>query len=471
MRRFGMLVELDVFLVKLMKMNVGKSGHDSIFRIMVYLFLITIVFGCEKGSGDKVYYDQVIEIKGDNQYPDINNGSFISLAYEFDQTKKKISNKVFDRDIHYLPLETSNEALVASIDQLIISDDRVMILDKKTKSIFVFDLNGKFKLKINSIGNGPMEYRVPKRIEWNQYLNTIEVLDNARGLIQRYDILTGNHVGTLKVGFGIHSFKLFKKGHYAFLIDSYLFNEDRYAQVKSLNKQFLIAREKEEGGLEYISEHLPYQKNSGVLNHTLSQALRSGVNSDLLSNVVFNDTIYSFSEKGISPKYVFDFTKWTVPFSFASRDLDDTRRLFDEGALPIINWFWETKDYVFANVFLNKQVSYGFFSLISDEKIFIQSSDYLQAGRAFFNPPVAANDTSLIYTMEPSEVYEIMSIIDRRIDGLYPNANAKRKREVIDSFYVKKEGYEYLDLLDQGLKEDDNPVLVFAKPNFTNHEN
>lgn len=430
-----------------------------------------MLFGCEKGASDKIYYDQVIEIKGENQYPDIKNGSLISLVYEFDQTQKKTSNEVFDRDIYYLPLETSDEALVASIDQLIISDDRVIILDKQTRSIFVFDLEGKFKLKINSIGNGPMEYRVPKRIEWNQDLRAIEVLDNARGQIQRYDILTGNHIGTLKVGFGVHSFKRFKKDHYAFLIDSYLFNEDRYAQVKSLGKQFLVARENREEGLEYISEHHSYQENSGVFNHTLSQALRVGFNSDLLANVVFNDTIYSFSEKGFGPKYVFDFTKWAVPLSFDFQDLNKTRRLFDEGKLPIINWFWETRDYVFANVFLNKQVSFGFVSLKTDEKIFIQSSDYTQAARAFMTPPVGANDTALIYTMEPSEVYDIKSIIDGKMDALYPDAEAKRKRAIIDSFYVKKEGYAYLNLLDQGLKEDDNPVLVFAKPNFTSHEN
>jgi len=63
------------------------------------------------------------------------------------------------KSLHYIPLETNDNVLISHISKILVSDDRIYIADyHQSKTLFVFDLQGKFIFKINRIGRGPGEY-------------------------------------------------------------------------------------------------------------------------------------------------------------------------------------------------------------------------------------------------------------------------------------------------------------------------
>ena len=60
--------------------------------------------------------------------------------------------------VTYIPLETSKNSLLVSINKIHIQDSTIYILDKKQKVIFAFDLEGKYKNKLDKHGRGYGEY-------------------------------------------------------------------------------------------------------------------------------------------------------------------------------------------------------------------------------------------------------------------------------------------------------------------------
>lgn len=57
-----------------------------------------------------------------------------------------------------IPLETREDCLIGEVTKLIYQNDLIYVADEISKSIFVFDLSGKFVTKVHSPGNGPGEY-------------------------------------------------------------------------------------------------------------------------------------------------------------------------------------------------------------------------------------------------------------------------------------------------------------------------
>ena len=62
--------------------------------------------------------------------------------------------------LQYIPLETNDDVLLSHhISKMLICNDRIYIADyHDSKSLFVFDFQGKLILKINRVGRGPGEY-------------------------------------------------------------------------------------------------------------------------------------------------------------------------------------------------------------------------------------------------------------------------------------------------------------------------
>ena len=62
-------------------------------------------------------------------------------------------------ETRYVPLETSDDCLIGNVDKVLIKNEKIYISDfNKAMALFVFDLNGKYILKISKRGQGPGEY-------------------------------------------------------------------------------------------------------------------------------------------------------------------------------------------------------------------------------------------------------------------------------------------------------------------------
>ncbi|MGF7081126.1 6-bladed beta-propeller [Mucilaginibacter sp. UYCu711] len=62
----------------------------------------------------------------------------------------------FFTEVNYIPLETTDQSLFGSINKLVVTDDYFIILDRNTRSILIFNKNGKFHAKIKGTDNLPI---------------------------------------------------------------------------------------------------------------------------------------------------------------------------------------------------------------------------------------------------------------------------------------------------------------------------
>jgi len=108
----------------------------------------------------------------------------VSIVIDFDAVKYdslKLSK------IKFIPLETSRECIIGRVDKTLIKNDKIYVADfYQTKSLFVFDLNGKLLFKIAKMGQGPGEYLRLNDFDVNSN-GDIYILDNHSKKMKIYD--------------------------------------------------------------------------------------------------------------------------------------------------------------------------------------------------------------------------------------------------------------------------------------------
>lgn len=436
-------------------------------NVIIYLLIITCL-GCQSEQKPKLNFDLDLNNLENNQYQDIinDNLSIIPISY----TSKAIeSSDLYKHNITYISLETTKESLFGDIYQLLITDNTFIILDKKSKTVLIFSHEGKFKFKIDRIGGGPEEYKIPKIIAYNKFTNAIEILDNTRGVIQRYNAETGEYRSSLKAGFTMNSFFPIAEDKYLFHIDSYLFNDARHGQIKGIKKQLLIAKETKGSKIQIISQHIDHIKNSGLLNFGSRNYLRHGVDNDVLISSTFNDTIYSFSNGGVRAKFVFDFGKDAIPEGFfPTSEFSKIKKWKDAGQLPTPDSFWETKEFTYTFGTYQGRIAHSFYSKERKESISVYNSGFMQAAKAVGYRPIAANDTALVFKVEPQEIHNLNEDILKSIDAFLVregDGGDVIKRDSLYRKFINENGYHYLLLADK-VDEEDNQILAFIQPNF-----
>lgn len=97
-------------------------------------------------------------------------------------------SQVFD-DYEIIPLETNENCIIGEVTSIRFCNDYIVILDRTiSKSVFVFDLNGKFIRKIGAVGKGPGEYLIPKSISTNDKTKEIFVYDGSGNRVNIYSL-------------------------------------------------------------------------------------------------------------------------------------------------------------------------------------------------------------------------------------------------------------------------------------------
>ena len=126
--------------------------------------------------------------------------------FDFPVTKIKINptenKKVFIEDIadsvYYVTLEAEKDFSIKHISNFFVTDSLIIIADRSQSTIFLFDQNGKPKIKINHLGDKPDDYANLTDIIYDEYNHRIELLDLSLNKIFRYD-LNGKPEGVLDI--------------------------------------------------------------------------------------------------------------------------------------------------------------------------------------------------------------------------------------------------------------------------------
>ena len=72
-------------------------------------------------------------------------------------------------------METIKDNEIGKIDRILYYGDKYFIIDALTRSVFIFNKNGQYNLKINAVGNGLGEYAQITDIAVDKFQQTIKV--------------------------------------------------------------------------------------------------------------------------------------------------------------------------------------------------------------------------------------------------------------------------------------------------------
>ena len=142
-----------------------------------YVFLVTalsvLLISCSGRS------KRAVEIKG--------NG-----IYAIDPNSATVLESNIYKSIKTIILETSEACLIGSINSMRVYDQHIYILDRTiAKSLYVFDMEGRFVRQIGGVGQGPGEYLQPFDFTIDKDNNTVYILDGRSQRINKYDLASG----------------------------------------------------------------------------------------------------------------------------------------------------------------------------------------------------------------------------------------------------------------------------------------
>lgn len=122
-------------------------------RFIILTILIIVVVSCSNN--------------GEIRFGYINSKDVPTMGYDSDSICcLNLRNSVIHKDIYdnefdsvcFVKLQLSDDCVLSRIDNIHICDDTIVVIDNKTSTINLFNINGDFVKKYSFVGNGPGEY-------------------------------------------------------------------------------------------------------------------------------------------------------------------------------------------------------------------------------------------------------------------------------------------------------------------------
>ncbi|MCI1682571.1 MAG: 6-bladed beta-propeller [Bacteroides sp.] len=327
---------------------------------LIYLTLILIAaIGCTSNNKAKSFKS----LQG--------NKRCLNIFLEEDISKdKRVSLDSLIDTMYYISPQLTNESVIGRYDKVLVNDSLLFIMENSisNKSVFVFDLKGKFLSKVNSFGQGPGEYISIHDFYYDNRNKLIGVL--SQSCIIRYNL-----DGTYKDQFDLRNYYVseveFVNGHlYAYCLPQC--NSSTCFSVLVFNENF-----------DLIYEDYPLSKE--IINFPLSDGKRSIIsyNNKVYFNAINNDTIYLVKDSFMRPECIVNLGKYKYP----KEDFDN---LLNEGAGSVnrlnelyasnyslfgVKQYWLSEEYVYLNFQINTEKFQSFYSIKSNRTITFSSSD------------------------------------------------------------------------------------------------
>ena len=133
-------------------------------------------------------------------------------------------------DYTFISLETKDDNLILDASMVRIWNDYIYILDcfSQNKSIYVFDIQGKYLGKIGNVGGGPGEYIMPLAIVVDEVNNQLIVKDVALNKLLYYNLSSFKYVKEQSIPFYSDCMEYYKDETIVWYIGSGCANVDDY---------------------------------------------------------------------------------------------------------------------------------------------------------------------------------------------------------------------------------------------------
>ena len=387
------------------------------------LFIIFLLFAILPGCTNS-------ENKTSAASEDINVATVVIKIPE-DISTSQIDLSTFISEIDFIPLETSDECTIGSINKILSDEGSYIIHDKDNHAIFRFDEEGKFLNRIGVIGRGPQEYTESWDVSLDRIKKEVSVLDLAgrKILIYKYD---GTFVGSKKMEFLYTQHEYSGSGmvFYARVAAKVSIPSiDGYSVIFSDNNQSI------EG------QALPYNKDRKN-NYTTINPLRK-FSDKIYSILPYQNEIFLIENNQAYPVFRIVFGKLGWDSSL------DTDELNDQEIRELISSYnYFNGEYVVSEDYLffiirgrNSPGSAIYYSLSTGEmKYGLHFNDPESSHIALFNVPQWLKyDDSFISYEKPYQILQHWKALDE------PRASSITEKE---------------KSILQNAKEDDNPILI-----------
>jgi len=331
----------------------------SIIRTLLYLFILAFfsffVFSCQKEVKSKCKDCMILHASLDEET--------ISLERFFDK-------------IELIPLETTDNSLIRSIEKYVFFDGKHYILDRTQSILFIFDKEGFFLNRIDKKGQGPGEYSLIYDFSVNPKKEQIEMLSPYR-YIYCYDF-DGNFI---------------KKYDLTFLEAQNIQNmnilDDKNYIVWSCNPD-------NQDGISIISQETGEQVNSFWQDHSIFNVWTSNVFYTFEDETYFclrlYNTVYKVTKGGMEAIYEWNFGNKTMDISRYdlahglinhNRDRDNMIKLLEDKIIPYeISRHAQNKRYYYIELLIGrKNAKHVFYDKVTGKSTYID--EYFSEGVRF----------------------------------------------------------------------------------------
>lgn len=338
------------------------------------------------------------------------------IKLEFDQNKNIPSSVI--SQIDYIPLETKYGNSLGKIDKIIIEGNRIYILDARTsRSLYVFEISGKFLFKIQKAGRGPGEYTE---------LNDFTLSDNNIVLLGYQKVLffdlQGNYLHTENLSWIAENI-IFKNNKELYLFQNSFLDKENFVphHVIKTNAQFDTSDLYLEPLRQELHDYYRFQKFEDMIL--------------LSAPPLFVNEIYDISEKDYKIFLKFNFLNKNIPNDIIKeatiKDLKNT-------PYPIIR-----------NTIITRKMVYFLFSY---ERILYMGMHFNKSKKTFTGQFIEGVPISLpfIYNIKDDKIY---SIVDSYYFITMLNDYVKRN--------PKADVQNILTLIkNHNITESSNPILI-----------
>jgi len=244
------------------------------------------------------------------QKPQSNDIIFVDM----DQPEKASLFDYFS-SIELIPLETSQDVLIAAISKIIFLDGKYYTHDPLQSIIHVFDHTGKFIFKIDKKGKGPGEYSHIEDFIINPFSNNFELLE-AYGSVHLYD-LSGVYIESKRVTYpdfgAVHKIAVVDRNTHVFFA---MFEPKKIVYFNLDEKKLLNEEFEEDRNITRLAGRLFYQYHG-----------------DCYFSRPIHPIVYKIGSNQLEPAFQFDFGKYTREGTkgiFSEESKRNSKKYFEE---------------------------------------------------------------------------------------------------------------------------------------------
>lgn len=230
-----------------------------------------------------------------------------TMVIKIDTEDTGIGNPIKIREV--IPLETSKDCLIGFVKKAVFWNNRIVIIDEKSKALFIFDEIGKLIFK-TIIGKGPGEVIDPTAFNIDKKDTTILLYQQMARKFSKYDF-GGRMIGSTTI------MNLFIKEFFPLGVDTFLIYHSTLSDYSKKDEQRLTTYSLLTDGFSRVQQFDITLNKNKVLHYVFSPvSISSG---RILFIAPWSNNIFELIGNDYKIKYKLDFGKAAI--SAAQREV------------------------------------------------------------------------------------------------------------------------------------------------------